>query len=140
MSEPVQQKIVQQKIANIALLVADYDDAIEFYTTKLQFSLIADTDLGGGKRWVEIAPPNSSGSHLLLAKASNAQQQAAVGSQAGGRVFLFLHTNDFWRDYHAMQAKGVEFNEQPRDESYGTVAVFQDLYGNKWDLLQLNQP
>lgn len=138
MSEPVQQKIVQQKIANIALLVADYDDAIEFYTTKLQFSLIADTDLGGGKRWVEIAPPNSSGSHLLLAKASNAQQQAAVGSQAGGRVFLFLHTNDFWRDYHAMQANGVTFNEQPREESYGTVAVFQDLYGNKWDLLQLH--
>lgn len=138
MSQPVQQKIVQQKIANIALLVADYDDAIEFYTTKLQFSLIADTDLGGGKRWVEIAPPNSSGSHLLLAKASNAQQQAAVGSQAGGRVFLFLHTNDFWRDYHAMQANGVMFNEQPREESYGTVAVFQDLYGNKWDLLQLH--
>ena len=138
MSEPVQQKIVQQKIANIALLVADYDDAIEFYTTKLQFSLIADTDLGGGKRWVEIAPPNSTGSHILLAKASTPQQQAAVGNQTGGRVFLFLHTNDFWRDYNAMQAKGVEFNEQPREESYGTVAVFQDLYGNKWDLLQLH--
>jgi lactoylglutathione lyase len=141
MSEPLQQaeqQPVQQKIGNIALLVADYDDAIAFYTAKLQFSLVADTDLGGGKRWVEIAPPNSSGSHLLLAKASNAQQQAAVGNQTGGRVFLFLHTNDFWRDYHAMQAKGVEFNEQPREESYGTVAVFQDLYGNKWDLLQLN--
>ena len=142
MSEPLQpaeQQPVQQKIGNIALLVADYDDAIAFYTTKLQFSLVVDTDLGGGKRWVEVAPPNSSGSHLLLAKASNAQQQAAVGNQTGGRVFLFLHTNDFWRDYHAMQAKGVTFNEQPREESYGTVAVFQDLYGNMWDLLQLNQ-
>ena len=139
-TEHVQQQPVQQKIGNIALLVADYDDAIEFYTTKLQFTLVADTDLGGGKRWIEIAPPNSNGSHLLLAKASNAQQQAAVGNQTGGRVFLFLHTNDFWRDYHAMQAKGVVFNEQPRAERYGTVAVFQDLYGNKWDLLQLNQP
>lgn len=138
-TEHVQQQPVQQKIGNIALLVADYDDAIEFYTTKLQFTLLADSDLGGGKRWVEIAPPNSTGSHILLAKASTAQQQAAVGNQTGGRVFLFLHTNDFWRDYNAMQAKGVEFNEQPREESYGTVAVFQDLYGNKWDLLQLNQ-
>ena len=141
MSESLQQskqQRVQQKIGNIALLVADYDEAIAFYTTKLQFNLVADTDLGGGKRWVEIAPPNSSGSHLLLAKASSAQQQAAVGNQSGGRVFLFLHTNDFWRDYHAMQAKGVKFNEQPREESYGTVAVFEDLYGNKWDLLQLH--
>jgi len=136
-TDPAQDKPVQQKIGNIALLVADYDEAIAFYTTKLQFNLVADTDLGGGKRWVEIAPPNSDGSHLLLAKASNEQQQAAVGNQTGGRVFLFLHTNDFWRDYHAMQAKGVVFNEQPRAESYGAVAVFQDLYGNKWDLLQL---
>ena len=141
MSESLQQskqQPVQQKIGNIALLVADYDDAIAFYTTKLQFKLVVDTELGGGKRWVEIAPPNSSGSHLLLAKASNGQQLAAVGNQSGGRVFLFLHTNDFWRDYHAMQAQGVVFNEQPREESYATVAVFQDLYGNKWDLLQLN--
>lgn len=137
--ETAQHKPVQQKIGNIALLVADYDDAISFYTTKLKFSLMADIDLGGGKRWVEIAPPNSNGSHLLLAKASSAQQQAAVGNQSGGRVFLFLHTNDFWRDYHDMQATGVVFNEQPREESYGTVAVFQDLYGNKWDLLQLNK-
>jgi len=136
--QQAEQQPVQQKIGNIALLVADYDDAIAFYTSKLQFSLIADTDLGDGKRWIEIAPPNSNGSHLLLAKASNAQQQAAVGNQTGGRVFLFLHTNDFWRDYHAMQAKGVKFNEQPREESYGTVAVFEDLYGNKWDLLQLH--
>ncbi|HAW94231.1 MULTISPECIES: VOC family protein [unclassified Arsukibacterium] len=135
---PAQDKPVLQNIGNIALLVADYDDAIAFYTTKLQFNLVADTDLGGGKRWVEIAPPNSNGSHILLAKASNEQQQVAVGNQTGGRVFLFLHTNDFWRDYHAMQGKGVVFNEQPRAESYGTVAVFQDLYGNKWDLLQLN--
>ncbi|WP_372628124.1 VOC family protein [Arsukibacterium sp.] len=133
-----QQKPVQQNIGNIALVVADYDEAIAFYTTKLQFSVVADIDFGGAKRWVEIAPPNSNGSHLLLAKASNTQQQAAIGNQSGGRVFLFLHTNDFWRDYHAMQAKGVKFNEKPREESYGTVAVFQDLYGNKWDLLQLN--
>ncbi len=136
--KPTQQKPVQQKIGNVTLVVADYDNAIAFYTTKLQFSVVADVDLGGGKRWVEIAPPNSNGSHLLLAKATNTQQQAAVGNQSGGRGFLFLHTNDFWRDYHAMQAKGVEFNETPREESYGTVAVFQDLYGNKWDLLQMH--
>ncbi|ACJ31506.1 Lactoylglutathione lyase [Shewanella piezotolerans WP3] len=129
---------IEQSIGSIALVVKDYDDAIVFYTQKLQFELIEDTDLGNGKRWVLISPPNSSGTKLLLAQASNAEQELAVGNQAGGRVFLFLQTNDFWRDYHLMQANGVEFTEEPRVEEYGTVAVFKDLYGTKWDLLQLN--
>lgn len=131
-------KPVQQQIGNIALVVDNYDDAIAFYTTKLQFTLVEDTDLGGGKRWVQVSPPNSTGTNLLLAQASNAEQQQAVGNQTGGRVFLFLQTNDFWRDYERMKANGVIFNEEPRVEAYGTVVVFQDLYGNKWDLLQLN--
>lgn len=134
MSEPV-----QQHIGSIALVVGNYDDAIAFYTQKLQFTLVEDTDLGAGKRWVLISPPNSNGTNLLLAQASNDQQQQAVGHQTGGRVFLFLHTNDFWRDYRLMKTNGVVFNEEPRIEAYGTVVVFQDLYGNKWDLLQLNQ-
>ncbi|CAM3682878.1 VOC family protein [Rheinheimera salexigens] len=129
-------KPIQQSIANIALVIADYDDAIAFYTQKLQFKLVEDTDLGAGKRWVQLSPPNSTGANLLLAKASNEQQLQSVGNQAGGRVFLFLHTNDFWRDYEFMQQQGVEFTEQPRTEQYGTVAVFKDLYGTKWDLLQ----
>lgn len=130
---------VQQQIGNIALVVENYDDAIEFYTQKLQFTLVEDTDLGGGKRWVQVAPPNSNGTNLLLAQASTESQTQAIGNQTGGRVFLFLQTNDFWRDYESMKAKGVRFNEEPRVEEYGTVVVFQDLYGNKWDLLQLNQ-
>ncbi len=130
---------VQQQIANIALVVENYDDAIAFYTQKLQFTLVEDTDLGGGKRWVLISPPNSNGTNLLLAQASNDQQLQAVGNQSGGRVFLFLQTNDFWRDYELMKSKGVTFNETPRVEEYGTVVVFQDLYGNKWDLLHLNK-
>lgn len=138
-------KSVQQHIGSIALVVENYDDAIAFYTQKLQFTLVEDTDLGGGKRWVLISPPtdpktNFNGTHLLLAQASNEEQQQAVGYQTGGRVFLFLHTNDFWRDYRLMKTNGVVFNEEPRIEAYGTVVVFQDLYGNKWDLLQLNQP
>ncbi|MGF1753447.1 VOC family protein [Vibrio makurazakiensis] len=128
---------IQQKIGNIALVVENYDDAIAFYTQKLDFSLVEDTDLGGGKRWVQVSPPNSTGTNLLLAQASTEEQQAAVGNQTGGRVFLFLQTNDFWRDYNSMKEKGVIFNEEPRVEEYGTVVVFQDLYGNKWDLLQL---
>lgn len=131
-------KPIKQSISNIALVVEDYDDAIEFYTKKLNFQLIEDTDLGAGKRWVQISPPNSVGTNLLLAKASNAQQQQSVGNQAGGRVFLFLQTNDFWRDYEAMKNQGVDFIEEPRVEAYGTVVVFKDLYGTKWDLLQLN--
>ncbi len=132
-------KPIEQRIGNIALVVENYDDAIEFYTKKLQFELIEDTDLGGGKRWVQISPPNSSGTNLLLAQASNDEQLKSVGNQAGGRVFLFLQTNDFWRDYEFMKAQGVEFTEDPRSEEYGTVVVFKDLYGTKWDLLQLNR-
>ncbi len=127
---------IKQQIACIALLVADYDEAIAFYTEKLAFSLLEDTDLGGGKRWVRVAPPGSGGTALLLAKASNPQQLQQVGDQAGGRVFLFLQSNDFWRDYQQMRANGVTFYEEPRVESYATVVVFSDLYGNKWDLIQ----
>ena len=144
---------VQQHIGSIALVVKDYDDAIEFYTQKLNFELVEDTDLGEGKRWVLISPPNSNGAssngtcsngtnssrtNLLLAKATTPEQISAIGNQTGGRVFLFLHTNDFWRDYNLMLSKGVTFNEEPRVEPYGTVVVFEDLYGTKWDLLQLN--
>ncbi|MEB5557838.1 VOC family protein [Vibrio cholerae] len=132
-------KVVQQQIGNIALVVENYDDAIEFYTKKLQFSLVGDTDLGGGKRWVQVSPRNSNGTNLLLAQASTEEQAQFVGNQTGGRVFLFLQTNDFWRDYELMKANGVVFNEELRVEEYGTVVVFQDLYGNKWDLLQLNK-
>lgn len=129
---------IKQHIGSVALVVENYDDAIAFYTQKLGFDLMEDTNLGNGKRWVLIAPPNSNGTNLLLAQASTPQQLEAVGNQSGGRVFLFLHTNDFWRDYKVMQQQGVKFNEQPREEAYGTVVVFEDLYGNKWDLLQLN--
>ncbi|HHX8271888.1 TPA: VOC family protein [Vibrio diabolicus] len=131
-------KTVQQQIGNIALVVENYDDAIEFYTQKLRFTLVEDTNLGGGKRWVQVSPPNSNGTNLLLAQASTPEQTHVVGNQTGGRVFLFLQTNDFWRDYELMKKNGVVFNEEPRVEEYGTVVVFQDLYGNKWDLLQLN--
>ncbi|MBB1335113.1 MULTISPECIES: VOC family protein [unclassified Pseudoalteromonas] len=129
---------IKQHIGSMALVVRNYDDAIAFYTQKLGFDLIEDTDQGNGKRWVLVSPPNSNGTNLLLAQASTQQQLEAVGNQTGGRVFLFLHTNDFWRDYELMQKNGVNFNEQPRVEEYGTVVVFEDLYGNKWDLLQLN--
>lgn len=130
---------VQQQIGSVALVVENYDDAIAFYTQKLSFTLIEDTDLGGGKRWVQVAPPNATGTKLLLAQASTAEQKKAIGNQTGGRVFLFLETNDFRRDYARMKAKGVVFLEEPRTEPYGTVAVFIDLYGNKWDLLQLSK-
>jgi catechol 2,3-dioxygenase-like lactoylglutathione lyase family enzyme len=128
----------KQMIANVALVVENYDDAIDFYIGKLNFDLIEDSDLGDGKRWVQIAPPNSTGTKLLLAQASSEQQSNAIGNQAGGRVFLFLQTDNFWRDYEDMKSNGVLFCEVPREEEYGTVAVFEDLYGNKWDLLQLN--
>ncbi|KPZ68138.1 Glyoxalase/Bleomycin resistance protein/Dioxygenase superfamily protein [Shewanella sp. P1-14-1] len=131
--------VTQQQIGMIALVVDDYDDAIAFYTQKLQFTLVEDTDLGGGKRWVLVSPPNGNGTNLLLAQASNETQKQSVGNQTGGRVFLFLQTNDFWRDYKSMQANEVVFNEEPRVEEYGTVVVFQDLYGNKWDLLELSK-
>lgn len=125
-----------QSIASVALVVADYDEAIVFYTEKLGFSLLADTDLGGGKRWVLVAPPGGSGAKLLLAQASDEAERAAIGKQAGGRVFLFLETDDFARDYAAYSARGVKFREAPRHEAYGSVAVFEDLYGNGWDLIQ----
>ncbi len=131
-------KSVQQQIGCIALVVENYDDAIEFYTKILQFTLVEDTDLGCGNRWFQVSPQISNGSILLLAQASTPKQSQAVGNQTGGRVFLFLQTNDFWRDYELMKLNGVVFNEEPRAEEYGTVVVFQDLYGNKWDLLQLN--
>ena len=123
----------------MALVVDDYDEAIEFYTKRLGFELIEDTNLGSGKRWVLVSPPGSDGSCLLLAKASNEEQLSRVGDQTGGRVFLFLLTDDFWRDYKDMQKNGIEFCEEPRVEEYGTVVVFKDLYGNKWDLLQLKK-
>jgi catechol 2,3-dioxygenase-like lactoylglutathione lyase family enzyme len=126
-----------QKLGYIALLVRDYEEAIAFYTTKLGFHLIEDTDLGNGKRWVLVRPPGSTGTDLLLARAVNPEQASRVGNQTGGRVFLFLHTDDFWRDYQGMSSRGVNFCRPPSEESYGTVAVFEDLYGNKWDLLQL---
>jgi len=130
---------VQQQIGSVTIVVENYDDAIEFYTQKLQFTLVEDTDLGGGKRWVLVSPPNSNGTKLLLAQAISDEQKKVIGNQTGGRVFLFLHTNDFWRDYEILKSNGVVFNEKPRVEEYGTVVVFQDLYGNKWDLLQLNR-
>ena len=123
-------------IAALSLLVPDYDAGIAFYVGVMGFDLIEDTDMGGGKRWVLVAPPGSHETRLLLARAADAAQRAAIGVQAGGRVFLFLHTGDFAADHARMQAAGVEFLEQPRQEPYGSVAVFRDPFGNKWDLLQ----
>jgi catechol 2,3-dioxygenase-like lactoylglutathione lyase family enzyme len=127
---------MKQELAHIALVVADYDEAIKFYTQQLNFTLIEDTILSETKRWVVIAPPGSTGCQLLLAKATNGEQQSRVGNQTGGRVFLFLHTDNFERDYKIMQQKGIEFVRDPATEAYGTVAVFKDLYGNLWDLIQ----
>ncbi len=129
-SSPVQQ------LAHVALLVREYDEAIAWYTGMLGFRLLQDIDLGGGKRWVLVAPPGDGLACLLLARAVNVRQQSRIGDQTGGRVFLFLHTDDFWRDYRAMLALGVRFSEAPREEPYATVVVFEDLYGNRWDLLQ----
>lgn len=128
---------MKRAIGAVSLLVQDYDEAISFYVGKLGFSLIEDTDLGGGKRWVTVAPPESSETCLLLAKAITPEQESRIGNQTGGRVFLFLHTDDFWRDHETMKANGVRFLEEPRNETYGTVVVFEDLYGNKWDLLEM---
>ncbi|HTV69494.1 MAG TPA: VOC family protein [Rhizobiaceae bacterium] len=124
------------RIATVALVVRDYDEAISWYTEKLGFSLAEDVPLGEGKRWVVVAPAGGMGARLLLAKADGESQTARVGDQTGGRVFLFLETDDFARDHDAMRARGVEFREEPRHEAYGMVAVFADLYGNLWDLLQ----
>jgi catechol 2,3-dioxygenase-like lactoylglutathione lyase family enzyme len=126
---------VAQTLFQLALVVRDYDEAIAWFTGKLGFALLEDTPLGA-KRWVRVCPPESSGAALLLARAATPEQAACIGRQAGGRVFLFLHTDDIPRDYTAWQARGVRFRESPRRESYGTVAVFEDLYGNPWDLIE----
>jgi catechol 2,3-dioxygenase-like lactoylglutathione lyase family enzyme len=126
-----------QTLGYVALVVRNYDEALAFFTQKLGFTVVEDTALGHGKRWVLVRPPNSQGTSLLLAQAATAEQASRIGNQTGGRVFLFLHTDDFWRDYREMKARGIKFREAPREEAYGTVAVFEDLYGNKWDLLQL---
>jgi len=127
---------MKQELAHIALVVADYDEAIAFYTKQLNFTLVEDTVLSETKRWVLIAPPGSSGCQLLLAKAANEEQASRIGNQTGGRVFLFLYTDNFQRDYTAMLEKGIEFVREPITEPYGTVAVFKDLYGNYWDLIE----
>lgn len=129
-----------QTLAYVALVVRDYDEAIAFYTDILNFRLIEDTRLNDSKRWVLIAPPGSQGTCLLLAKAVGPEQESRIGNQTGGRVFLFLHTDDFWRDYNALMERRVKFIRPPAEEEYGTVAVFEDLYGNKWDLIQLKHP
>ncbi len=127
---------MNQRIAHIALVVKDYDEAIKFYTEKLNFKIIEDTKLTEIKRWVIISPKGKDGSKLLLAKAANEKQLASVGNQTGGRVFLFMYTDDFWRDYPIMLAKGIHFIRPPKDEEYGTVAVFEDLYGNLWVFIE----
>lgn len=129
-----------QSIVHIALVVKDYDEAIEFYTKKLHFTLIEDTyQPEQDKRWVVVSPPSSSETTILLARASKPEQISFIGNQAGGRVFLFLGTDDFWRDYNDMIVKGIEFVREPKEQSYGIVAVFKDLYGNLWDLVQFKE-
>jgi len=126
-----------QTLEHVALVIRDYDEAIAFFTGALGFQLIEDTAMGDGKRWVVVAPADSRGTSLLLARAVTPEQVSRIGNQTGGRVFLFLRTDDFWRDYRGMKERGVNFLEEPREEEYATVVVFQDLYGNKWDLLQV---
>jgi catechol 2,3-dioxygenase-like lactoylglutathione lyase family enzyme len=131
--------VAGQTIGQLALVVRDYDEAIHFYVNVLGFSLIEDRVIPAqGKRWVVLAPRGSIGSRLLLARAVDDEQASRIGNQTGGRVFLFLYTDDFWRDYQAYKARGIIFVREPKAESYGTVAVFKDLYGNLWDLLQPN--
>ena len=130
---------MHQRIAHIALVVDNYDDAIEFYTKKLDFQLLEDTKLGEDKRWVMVAPQGAKECSLLLAKASNEKQAAAVGNQTGGRVGFFLFTDNFWRDYEKLKSRDVHFVRPPQDFEYGTVAVFEDLYGNMWDLIEPNE-
>ncbi|RDC48883.1 VOC family protein [Acinetobacter sp. RIT592] len=127
-------------MVHISLVVNDYDEAIDFYTKKLKFNLIEDTyQPEQDKRWVVVSPPGSNGTAILLARASKEEQISFIGNQTGGRVFLFLGTDDFWRDYNDMVAKGIEFVREPQEQDYGTVAVFKDLYGNLWDLLQFRE-
>lgn len=130
---------MNQQLAQIAIVVRDYDEAIEFYTKKLGFHLLEDSVLSETKRWVVVKPKGEGGCNLLLAKAANEEQQSRIGNQTGGRVFLFLHTDDFWRDYNDYRSKGVEFIREPVEEAWGTVAVFKDLYGNLWDLIGRNE-
>lgn len=127
---------MKQTLGHIALVVRDYDEALEFFTGTLHFTVIEDTLLTETKRWVLVSPPGSSGTALLLAQAATPEQRSRIGDQTGGRVFLFLHTDDFWRDYNEMVARKVKFIRPPTEEAYGTVAVFEDLYGNLWDLIQ----
>jgi catechol 2,3-dioxygenase-like lactoylglutathione lyase family enzyme len=130
---------MKQSIVHIALLVRDYDEAIEFYTQKLNFDLVEDTyQPEQDKRWVLVSPPGSKGVTILLARASKPEQDPFIGNQSGGRVFLFLSTDDFWRDYNSMKSKGIVFVREPKKQEYGMVAVFKDLYGNLWDLLQFH--
>ena len=129
-----------QSIVHIALVVRDYDEAIDFYTNRLHFTLIEDSyQPEQDKRWVVVAPPGSHGTTVLLAQASKPEQEAFIGNQTGGRVFLFLGTDDFWRDYREMQERGIRFVREPKEADYGTVAVFEDLYGNRWDLIQFRE-
>jgi catechol 2,3-dioxygenase-like lactoylglutathione lyase family enzyme len=131
---------MRQSIVHVALLVRDYDEAIEFFTKRLNFTLVEDTyQPEQDKRWVVVSPPASNGTTLLLARASKPEQETFIGNQSGGRVFLFLETDDFWRDYNEMSSKGIKFVREPKVEPYGTVAVFEDLYGNLWDLVELNK-
>ena len=130
---------MSRTIGSVALLVRDYDEALEFYAMKLGFEILENRTVGNDKRWVRLAPAGSRGTAILLAKASSKDQLERVGDQTGGRVFLFLETDDFHRDYQHLQRRGVVFEEKPRDEPYGTVAVFRDLYGNRWDLIELSE-
>jgi len=127
---------MKQHVAHIALVVEDYDDAIDFYTQKIGFELIEDTKLSEEKRWVLVKPKGATETAILLAKAANTEQKSRIGNQTGGRVFMFLYSDNFWRDYHLMVEKGVKFVREPKEEVYATVAVFADLYGNQWDLLE----
>lgn len=130
---------MNQRIAHVALVVKEYDEAIEFYTKKLDFILLEDTKIDEGKRWVLIAPPRAKECCLLLARATNEEQSKSIGNQTGGRVFLFLFTDDFWRDYNKMIQRNINFVRPPTEYGYGRVAVFEDLYGNLWDLLEPNE-
>ncbi len=132
---------MQQALLHVALVVSDYDEAIAFFCDKLHFTLVEDTyQPEQDKRWVLVSPPGSDGTSLLLARASTPAQMEAIGNQTGGRVFLFLSTDDFWRDYNEMVASGIHFVREPKEAPYGTVAVFEDLYGNLWDLIQAADP
>lgn len=133
---PIYRGYVGQQLNLVTIVVPNYDDAIAFYCGDLGFDLLEDTDRGGGKRWIRVAPPGSVGASLLLAQADGPEQAAAIGHQTGGRVGFFLQTDEFWRDHARYAAAGVVFAEEPRVEDYGTVAVFEDKYGNRWDLIQ----